>query len=31
MNKKALMWLALGWGLAIVLPPQRILAMVKGK
>ncbi len=30
MNKKMIMVFLAGWALAIVLPPQRLLAMVKG-
>lgn len=31
MNKKVLLFFLAGWGLAIVLPPQRLLSLVKGK
>lgn len=31
MNKKLVLVFLAGWALALVLPPQRILAMVKGK
>lgn len=31
MNKKVIMIFLAGWALAIVIPPQRVLAMVKGK
>ncbi len=31
MNKKLLLVFLAGWALAIVLPPQRLLALVKGK
>jgi len=31
MNKKLIMWFLAGWLLAIVIPPQRLISMVKGK
>lgn len=31
MNKKLVLVFLAGWAVAIVLPPQRLLAMVKGK
>lgn len=31
MNKKLVLIFLAGWALAIVLPPQRLLAMLKGK
>jgi hypothetical protein len=31
MNKKLVLVFLAGWALAIVLPPQRLLAMLKGK
>ena len=31
MNKKTVLIFLAGWALAVVIPPQRILAMVKGK
>lgn len=31
MNKKLVLVFLAGWALAIVLPPQRLLAMFKGK
>jgi hypothetical protein len=31
MNKKLILVFLAGWALALVIPPQRLLAMVKGK
>jgi len=31
MNKRAILIFLAGWALAMVLPPQRVLGMVKGK
>lgn len=31
MNKKLVLVFLAGWALALVMPPQRLLAMVKGK
>ena len=31
MNKKMLMWLLIGWVIAIVLPPQQVVAIFRGK
>lgn len=31
MNKKLVLVFLAGWAVAIVLPPQRLIAMVKGK
>jgi len=30
-NKKLMMWFAAGWLLAILLPPQQVLALFRGK
>lgn len=30
MNKKMLMWLLVGWLVAVVLPPQRVMGYFKG-
>lgn len=31
MNKRMVMWLLIGWGLAVLLPPQQVVAMFRGK
>ncbi len=31
MNKKLVLVFLAGWALAVVLPPQRLLAMIKGQ
>ena len=31
MNKKLVLVFLAGWALALIVPPQRLLAMVKGK
>lgn len=31
MNKKMVLVFLAGWALALVIPPQRLMAMVKGK
>lgn len=31
MNKKIILWVLVGWGIAIVFPPQRVLGYFKGK
>lgn len=31
MNKKMIFWVLIGWGIAIVLPPQQVVAMLRGK
>lgn len=30
MNKKVVMWILAGWAVALVFPPQRVLAYFKG-
>jgi hypothetical protein len=30
-NKRMVMWLLIGWGLAVLLPPQQVVAMFRGK
>lgn len=31
MNKKIVLWVLVGWGLALVLPPQRVMSYFTGK